>query len=263
MFPILRYEYKYYVPNNKLNLLRSMIIPFMNLDEFADSRRNKEYTVRSIYFDTPTFECYSTKIDGLKHRNKVRIRGYNEESPDNKVFLEIKRKYEGPIMKNRAALKYRDLKRIFMGESPDMFFGKGKSNSKQEESANRFFYQLHSRKMRPVVDVIYEREPYLSKVENPINNLRITLDKNLRGTPYPTIDDLYSEKKVRYATPGYFILEVKFNQNYPVWMNPIISILGLSKESASKYCICVDLHDSVKRGSSIETLHRGRFLRDK
>ncbi|MEM8909775.1 MAG: VTC domain-containing protein, partial [Bacteroidota bacterium] len=73
---MLRYEYKYYVPNEQLDVLRNMIHPFVQLDQFAASRKRKEYTVRSIYFETPDFECYRTKVAGLKHRNKVRLRGY-------------------------------------------------------------------------------------------------------------------------------------------------------------------------------------------
>lgn len=255
---MLRYEYKYYVPEKKIEILRSMIEPFMQLDPFAASQPERQYTVRSIYFDTPDFECYSTKIDGLKHRNKVRLRGYNSEDPDNKVFLEIKRKYEGPIMKNRAFLKYKNVKDIFTGSSPDHYIKEAKLKEDEKEDIKRFFYNLYSRKMRPVVGVIYEREPYLSKVNNPLNKLRITFDKNLRGIPYPTIDNLYSEENVRYARSGYFILEVKFNSHYPSWMTPIISTLRLTKESASKYCICMDLHNIVSK-NNLKTFQRGRF----
>lgn len=255
---MLRYEYKYYVPESKIDLLRSMIQPFMELDAFAASQSDKQYTVRSIYFDTPDFECYNTKIDGLKHRNKVRLRGYNKEDPKNKVFLEIKRKYEGPIMKNRAFLKFEDVKEIFKGASPDAYVQDARLKQDEVENVKRFFYHLHSRKMRPVVGVIYEREPYLSKVNNRLNNLRITFDKNLRGISFPTIDNLYSEEDVRYARNGFFILEVKFNNRYPAWMTPIISTLQLTKESASKYCICVDLHN-IGTDSNYQFLKKHRF----
>lgn len=256
---MLRYEYKYYVPDNKIDLLRSMVSSFMVLDDYAASQPHNQYTVRSIYFDTPDFECYNTKIDGLKHRNKVRLRGYNLEGPENTVFLEIKRKYEGPILKNRAALKFKHVKEIFQSQSPDYFLKQYIQKPEAIKSAKRFFYHLHSRKMRPVVDVIYEREPYLSKVNNPINNLRITFDKNLRGTPFPSIDGLYSEENVRYAKKGFFILEVKFNNHYPTWMTPIISMLNLTKESASKYCICMDLHNIAMSRNRFGTFRKRGF----
>lgn len=256
---MLRFEYKYFVPNNKLDLLRSLIAPFTTLDKFAAMRPEQEYTVRSIYFDTPDFECYHTKIDGLKHRNKVRLRGYNKEKSSNTVFLEIKRKYEAPILKNRAPMKYGFAKSLFHGVNPELFIKNTDKFKDARDSASKFMYNVYARKMRPVVCVIYEREPYLSKTNDEGNNLRITFDKNLRGTPYPTVDELYREDRARTAIQGIFILEVKFNEYYPSWMKPIIAMLGLVKESASKYCLCIDAHPSIDVNRPLQTFSYGRM----
>ncbi len=256
---MLRFEYKYFVPNNKLDLLRSLIAPFTTLDKFAASRPEQEYTVRSIYFDTPDFECYHTKIDGQKHRNKVRLRGYNKEKSTNTVFLEIKRKYEAPILKNRAPMKYGFAKSLFHGVNPELFIKNTDKFQDARDNASKFMYNVYARKMRPVVCVIYEREPYLSKTNDEGNNLRITFDKNLRGTPYPTVDELYREDRARTAIQGIFILEVKFNEYYPSWMKPIIAMLGLVKESASKYCLCIDAHPSIDVDRPLQTFSYGRI----
>jgi len=256
---MLRFEYKYFVPNSKLDLLRSLIKPFTTLDKFAASRVEQEYTVRSIYFDTPDFECYHTKIDGQKHRNKVRLRGYNKEKSTNTVFLEIKRKYEAPILKNRAPMKYGFAKSLFQGINPELFIQNTEKFKDARDNASKFMYNVYARKMRPVVCVIYEREPYLSKTNDEGNNLRITFDKNLRGTPYPTVDELYREDRARTAIQGIFILEVKFNDYYPAWMKPIISMLGLVKESASKYCLCIDAHPSIDVDRPLQTFSYGRI----
>ena len=256
---MLRFEYKYFVPNSKLDLLRSLIAPFTTLDKFAASRPEQEYTVRSIYFDTPDFECYHTKIDGQKHRNKVRLRGYNKEKSTNTVFLEIKRKYEAPILKNRAPMKYGFAKSLFHGVNPELFIKNTDKFEDARDNASKFMYNIYARKMRPVVCVIYEREPYLSKTEDKDNNLRITFDKNLRGTPYPTVDELYREERARTAIQGIFILEVKFNEYYPSWMKPIIAMLGLVKESASKYCLCIDAHPSIDVNRPLQTFSYGRI----
>ncbi len=256
---MLRFEYKYFVPNSKLDLLRSLIAPFTTLDKFAASRPEQEYTVRSIYFDTPDFECYHTKIDGQKHRNKVRLRGYNKEKSTNTVFLEIKRKYEAPILKNRAPMKYGFAKSLFHGVNPELFIQNTDKFQDARDNASKFMYNVYARKMRPVVCVIYEREPYLSKTNDEGNNLRITFDKNLRGTPYPTVDELYREDRARTAIQGIFILEVKFNEYYPSWMKPIIAMLGLVKESASKYCLCIDAHPSIDVNRPLQTFSYGRI----
>lgn len=257
---MLRYEYKYYVHNSRLNQLREMISSFVYLDPFANSRPQKEYTVRSIYFDTPDFECYTTKIDGIKHRNKVRLRGYNLEDPKNTVFMEIKKKYEAPIMKHRAPMLFSDSLRLFEGEQIEKCVQNTKKFHQAQDDARRFMYHVHARKMKPVVTVIYEREPYLSIYEDKSNNLRITFDKNLRSVGYPRVHDLYTEKQVQYALRDHFILEVKFNKYYPSWMKAVIGSLGLHKESASKYCLCIDAHPKINLARRFDTFAYGRFF---
>ncbi len=224
--------------------LREMILPFVDIDKFAKGRPGNHYTVKSIYFDSPYFQFYTEKVHHEKHRKKVRLRGYNSENASNTVFLEIKRKYEAPIFKNRCPLKYEDSKQIFKGKSIESFVENNLKFPNAVDDAKRFFYQIYSRKLLPVVNVIYEREPFLGKLDR---NIRITFDKNLRSSPYPTIDDLYNEKRIRYALKDYFILEVKFNDYYPSWMKPIVGVLHLSKVPASKYTICIDSHNMLNK----------------
>jgi len=81
----------------------------------------------------------------------------------------------------------------------------------------------------------------------------------LRATPYPTVDELYREERSRSAIQGIFILEVKFNRYYPEWMKPIIGMLGLVKESASKYCLCIDAHPSIDVHRPFQTFSYGRM----
>lgn len=256
---MLRYEYKYYVPNTKLNQLRKMIADFVTLDSFAAKQPQKEYTVRSIYFDTPNFECYWTKLAGIKHRNKVRLRGYNTEHADNTVFMEIKKKFEAPLLKNRAPLRYADALRIFKGADLDNFVKDSAKFAEASDNAKRFMYHLHTRRMRPVATIIYEREPYLSKFEDKENNLRITFDKNLRACAYPHIAELYQENQVQKVLAKHFILEVKFNQYYPTWMKAIVGSLQLKKESASKYCLGLDALNRINVNSKWDTFAYGAF----
>ena len=109
----MRYEFKYLVPSENYTALRSALLPFLQMDRFAAQQPNGMYTVRSIYFDTPGFEMFHTKIDGIAHRMKVRLRGYNIGNDSSPVFMEIKRKYEGPILKNRADAPYGGVRELF------------------------------------------------------------------------------------------------------------------------------------------------------
>jgi hypothetical protein len=250
----MRYEYKYYVPNIHFRKLKEVILPFLETDSFA-VKTGGEYTVRSIYFDTPDFDLYHTKLEGFKHRYKVRLRGYNNGDEDSLVFMEIKRKYEHPILKNRASATFGDVMNMFRGMPVEKVM-EGKP-AHMTDNARRFFYQIYSHRMKPVVNVIYEREPYHSKFEDPDNNFRLTIDKNLRSSPYPDVADLFVDKRIQYALHNHFILEIKFNHYMPIWTKPLVAHMNLKRESASKYCICIDSHPDIDPDSRVDMLIKG------
>ncbi len=252
----MRYEFKYYASSDQLEALRNMLQPFTLPDEYAAEQAGGHYTVRSIYFDTPNFQMYHRKQDHFAHRMKVRLRGYNIGNDESKVFLELKRKYEGPILKNRCGLPYGVVKKIFQGAAVDDLLPEiGKP-----DNLRRFFYQIYQHRLKPVVTVAYEREVFLSKLWDPENNLRITIDKNLRAIPYPGVDELYEERNVQHPLPHQFILEVKFNQYCPVWMKPILAHFSLQKAPASKYVLCIDAQPEIKTDHWGGPLLRGKPL---
>ena len=97
-----------------------------------------------------------------------------------------------------------------------------------------------SRNLRPVVNVIYDREPYIGKNVDPENDFRVTFDLHLRGQAYPSVTQLFEETGTHYAYPGFFILEVKFNRFCPAWVKPVLEDFQLRREPASKYVGTVD-----------------------
>ena len=253
----MRFEFKYLVPSENYSALRSALLPFLEMDRFAAKHPNGMYTVRSIYFDTPGFEMYHTKIDGIAHRMKVRIRGYNQGNDGSPVFMEIKRKYEGPILKNRADAPYGVILALFR---PGAAFEDHADKIRNPDNARRFFYQVLSRNLRPVVNVIYEREPFLGKTTNLENDFRVTFDLHLRSVGYPSVDHLYDEAGATYAFPGFFILEVKFNHFCPDWVKPILEDFQLRKEPASKYVGTINSNPFINPNRRGEALSKSRTI---
>ena len=252
----MRYEYKYLVPMENYTALRSALLPFLQMDRFAAQQSNGMYTVRSIYFDTPGFEMYHTKIEGIAHRMKVRMRSYNLEHEGSPVFMEIKRKYEGPILKNRADAPYEVVCQLFKSGT---IFEDHVPQIKNPDNARRFFYQILSRNLRPVINVIYEREPYLGKNNNLENDFRLTFDLHLRSVGYPSVDQLYDETGATHAFPGFFILEVKFNQFCPDWIKPILEDFQMRKEPASKYVGTINSNPFINPNRRGEALSKSRM----
>lgn len=213
---------------------------------------------RSIYFDTPGFEMFHTKIDGIAHRMKVRLRGYNIGNDSSPVFMEIKRKYEGPILKNRADAPYGVVRELFR---PGAVFENYVPRIKNPDNARRFFYQVLSRNLRPVVNVIYEREPFLGgKNTNLENDFRVTLDNQLRSNSYPSIDDLYEEA----GQPIFFRLFYPRSQVQPFlpdWVKPIFNKdFRLRKEPASKYVGTINSNPFINPSRRGEALSKSRIL---
>ncbi len=240
----MRYEFKYLVPMEQYAALRSALVPFLRPDSFAARQPDGRYTVRSLYFDTPGFEMYHTKVDGIAHRMKVRLRGYNLGGLDSSVFMEIKRKYESPILKNRSEVPFGVALQLFEGKPIEQFA----DSIRNPDNARRFFYQILSRNMRPVANIVYEREPFAGNHLDPENDFRLTFDLHLRSVAYPKVDQLFDETGADFAFPGFFILEVKFNRFCPAWVKPVLEEFQLRKEPASKYVGAINSNRFINPG---------------
>jgi hypothetical protein len=237
-----------------------MILPFVKLDKYAQMMEDKQYTVRSVYFDTPSYDNYFEKVEGIKHRKKFRLRGYNTlDDGSHLVFFEIKRKYEHPILKNRAPATFNDAMEIFKGNQIESYISNSRKFPEAVDNAKRFFFHYYQRQLRPVILVIYEREAFVGVCDETI---RITFDKNLRGVAFPSIDELYSEERARSSLKDHFILEVKFNDYYPSWMKPIIGIMGLQRQSASKYVISIDTQNFINTKKLPSTFARSILFKN-
>ena len=224
------------MPKYLLAEIHAAMGPFTVLDKYAEMRAAKEYIVRSIYFDTLGLDYYHEKIEGLKIRKKIRIRGYNEQSDKSPVFLEIKRKYENRVHKNRSSVYFTDLNSVFEnGNLEDYLLQTGMT--RRLGDAKRFFYNIIKNSLRPTFLVVYEREAYFSKFDP---SLRITIDKNLRYSDFPSIKDLFNDYDLMPAMISNNILEIKFNRSYPQWLMTIVKRFRLNRFALSKYTISLD-----------------------
>ena len=98
---LIRQEFKFYVTTSSVAELRSYLKEIMELDENADTK-NSQYTITSLYFDTPNEDDFEDKVDGLKSREKFRLRVYDHK--DSLVKFESKRRVETAINKTSAII---------------------------------------------------------------------------------------------------------------------------------------------------------------
>lgn len=238
----MRLEYKFLVHNSDLERLRKKILPFVELDQNVKEEAGNEYTVRSIYFDSSKFDYYHEKLDGIKIRKKLRIRSYDKKSDDNLVFLEIKNKYDNFIGKNRAPIRYHDLANMLETKSVDAYTLTNNGYANSVKDSEKFFHHVIRDDLKPTILIVYEREAFFSKFDK---SLRITFDKNLRFFDMPNMKNLYQDTDLEGAAHNHFVLELKFNNGYPVWLQDIVQEFGLIRRSVSKYTICIDTSNRI------------------
>ena len=233
-----RTELKYLVRDEHLPELRRRIAPFVRLDPHGRGLEERGYTVRSIYLDTPGLGYYHEKKACIRVRRKLRVRGYNDLRPGDWVFLEIKRKTQNRVSKNRAPLRFESIDDIFASGDVDEHVLTNRHYPRAHDDGRRFFYPVYRYGLIPTFSTVYEREAFFGRFDP---TLRITLDRNLRGAPFPALNDLYDESFVRTVRPGFTIMEVKFDTWFPRWLPAVLGRFDLRTEALSKYCMCVDV----------------------
>jgi len=231
----MRREYKYLILQKDIDRLRKRVLPFVNVDEFAGD--DNQYTVRSIYLDTTKLKFYHEKIQGLKIRKKLRVRGYNKQADDSIVFLEIKRKNENHINKNRSAIKYYNLNDLLETSDLESYCLTENGFENSIADGERFLHNVYKDSLKPIILIVYEREAYFSKFDS---GLRLTFDKNLRYYLFPSLDELYTDEDMKYTMPKNFIFEIKFSSGFPGWLQSILRDLNISRMALSKYTMCID-----------------------
>ena len=117
---------------------------------------------------------------------------------------------------------------------PDLTFEQSFNGKKV---IGRFFHNLISRDLRPTALITYEREAYVGRMDDQV---RVTLDKNVRSCMFPDLNQLFDDDDLRSFTDGRIILEMKFNDYMPRWFRSVVSKLGLRAQSVSKYCLGIE-----------------------
>ena len=228
-----------------------MILPCVDVDPYAASRCGMEYTVRSLYLDTRTLDFYHEKLAGIKERKKIRIRGYNEITPETPIFLEIKRKTGLGATKRRSMVRYRDLCGFLEAGDARQSVLPIPGREEAVTNAEQFLFHVRSQALVPVISIVYEREAYFSKFDR---GVRVTFDKNLRSHNDASLDSLARELPEIPALPHRFVLEIKTDNMVPAWLASVVTRFGVNRDAASKYTLGIDALDAA--GYRLDLIHR-------
>ncbi len=219
-----RYERKYLI-NQSLML---ELITFFNQKLIFDpySIDGKHYTIYNLYFDTHDHSIIRNSIQKPKYKEKLRLRTYQDTlSSDSPVFLEIKKKYEGRVNKRRVNLNYEQAQHYLTHHEIPQFSTQVENQMMQEID---YFIKIHH--ATPGAYIRYDRIALLS----PDDDLRITFDFNIIFRQKNVTLESHDGKPI-LPTPDSVIMEIKSDQNFPLWIVNKLSELKLYSQSFSKY----------------------------
>lgn len=218
-----RHEFKYVSPEIVLSALKSRVETVLFHDKHAGP--SGEYAIRSIYFDDIFNTCFLENEDGTDPREKFRIRIYN--CSKERISLELKQKEHGMCLKTSCPISLKTVEEIMAGQIPEF-------NAETPYLLKKLISQMQFRALKPVVIVAYEREPFIYED----GNVRITFDRNLRSSS--DIASFFDEGAAfRPVFPdGSNMVEVKFDELLPDFINEICQMGTLRWTSFSKYYLC-------------------------
>lgn len=221
---IYRNEWKYLISWGEKELITSRIAPLLHPDPNAV---NGGYLIRSLYFDDYWNTAYEQKDAGVLERKKYRIRIYNYS--DRSIKLERKKKYGAYIYKQSAKITRSEFEAILAGDYN--FLLKSSQPLLQE-----FYVECRCHNLRPRTIVDYEREPWILDA----GTVRITFDQNVRAAvgSFDIFDP--SLPCLSVIDPGRLVMEVKFTEFLPKFVQDILPPQRAEMTAVSKYVLCYE-----------------------
>ncbi len=218
-----RKENKYMIDDNTYRQLVERLEEYMYSDEH--SKDGGFYSISNVYYDTDTDELIRRSLAKPVYKEKLRLRSYGMPKDDDKVFIEIKKKYKGVVGKRRISLPYTAaIKYLEEGIRPD----EGTVNSQILREID-YFRTVH--KVVPKVWISYDRRAYFGK-EDP--GFRVTFDTNMRARR-TDVDLQASDEGEQLVSAGKWLMEVKITNSMPQWFANLLTEFKIFPASFSKY----------------------------
>lgn len=219
-----RYENKYMIDAKIFSKLQNELSDYMELDAY--NKQNETYSIANIYYDTDDSYLIHTSLAKPKYKEKLRLRAYGTPKVNSKVYMEIKKKFQGLVNKRRSAIKLDEAYRfIETGVMPDI------EPYMNKQVLCEIEYILNQYELRPKLYLSYNRRAYFSTGQH---DLRISFDTNIltRRTDLKLDSGIYGE---RLLDEDKWIMEVKVSKSMPVWLAHLLSEYQIYPISFSKY----------------------------
>ena len=173
-----------------------------------------EYELRTIYFDSPSFDVLRRL--GSNGRAKYRIRRYNDEEW---VFLERKLRTRTLLVKRRSEVPI------------DMVAALASEEGSPTRAAAWFIKRLDVRRLQPVCVIGYER--VARQIEGTTCLSRLTVDTNIHVAQFDPTQPFADPTMP--LLPGQAIVELKYQGTPPLAFKALLERFSMRPAAVSKY----------------------------
>jgi hypothetical protein len=217
-----RHEVKHYINLTDYYVLRQRLGTVLYRDPHVGS--DGTYHIRSLYFDTPEDRALREKLDGVRDRDKFRIRYYNQDTS----FIQLEKKSK------RGDMCYKEAIRLEKAEAQAIADGDFAWMKEREEPLlKELYFNMMQDNLRAKTIVDYRRDPFVY----PAGNCRVTLDHHIR-TGLRCIDFLDPDCTTIPVADDAIILEVKWDAFLPDLVRDAVHLQSRRSTAFSKYAAC-------------------------
>ena len=215
------FEIKFVVDQDLGERVRMRTRELLTADPWASGPASDEYTITSLYFDTPDLAVYNRR--GSFRRAKYRIRRYGHSDV---VFLERKLRTSELLSKRRTNVRLEDLPLLL-------------NNADAVDATwpgHWFRKRVQTRKLSAVCQISYDRTARIGVTD--YGPMRLTIDNGLRaavveGTSFVPVEQT---QPVFDST----IVEMKFRAEMPAVFKRLVEEFSLEPQRMSKYRLATE-----------------------
>ena len=212
-----RHEIKYMTEPWQRSFLERAMADIMEPDAHGES------TVCSVYYDTPDYRLIRHSMEKPAYKEKLRLRSYGRCGEDDKIFMELKKKYDGIVYKRRISIKQSDAQ-DFLADTAEL------PDDSQIGREIKYFKEFYG-KLIPAMYLCYDRTAYFCKSDH---DLRITFDKNICWQT-DNVSLCAPTRGRQILSPGQSLMEIKIGEAIPLWLVKLLEEAGLVRTNFSKY----------------------------
>lgn len=210
-----RRELKFLLSESQKEAFVKDVETYIQADEF------RKYTICNVYMDTPDSRLIRKSIEKPVYKEKMRVRSYGVAKGNSKVFVELKKKYQGIVYKRRVTMP--------LDEAQNFIDGQACRNGQIEEEIDYFIDYYKG--IMPAMYIAYDRQAFKG-IED--EQLRVTFDDHIlwRDEDISLSSEVYGKPVLK---EGQSLMEIKCGDAMPLWLTRALSNNRIYKTSFSKY----------------------------